>query len=69
MKLHLGEGADEYRDLIERAIEVWNETVKLPSREPLIEIVDERWPPSAAVTRTPTVRARRRAWPLCPHVS
>ena len=42
MKLHLGEGADEYRDLIERAIEVWNETVKLPSREPLIEIVDER---------------------------
>ena len=42
LKLHLGEGADEYRDLIERAIEVWNETVKLPSREPLIEIVDER---------------------------
>ena len=42
MKLHLGEGSDEYRDLIERAIEVWNETVKLPSREPLIEIVDER---------------------------
>ena len=32
LKLHLGEGADEYRDLIERAVEVWNETVKLPSR-------------------------------------
>ena len=42
LKLHLGEGADEYRDLIERAVEVWNETVKLPSREPLIEIIETR---------------------------
>ena len=42
MELYLGEGADEYRDLIERAAEVWNETVNIPSRKPLIEIVDGR---------------------------
>ena len=40
LKLHLGEGASEYRELIERAVEVWNETVHLPSREPLIEIIE-----------------------------
>ena len=43
MQLYLGEGADEYRELIELAVKVWNETVNLPSREPLIEIV-ETWP-------------------------
>ena len=42
LKLHLGEGASEYRELIERAVEVWNETVRLPSREPLIEIIETR---------------------------
>ena len=42
MELHLGEGAARYRDLIERAVEVWNETLYLASYEPLIEIVDER---------------------------
>ncbi len=42
LKLHLGEGASEYRELIERAVEVWNETVHLPSREPLIEIIETR---------------------------
>ena len=42
MRLHLGEGASEYRELIERAVEVWNETVRLPSREPLIEIIETR---------------------------
>ena len=42
MELYLGEGADEYRDLIERAVEVWNETVLLPSGDPLIRIVNER---------------------------
>ncbi len=40
MLLHLGEGAEEYRDLIDLAVKVWNETVNLPSREPLIEIVE-----------------------------
>ena len=42
IKLHLGEGAEEYRDLIERAAAVWNETVRLPSGGPLIEIVAAR---------------------------
>ena len=42
MKLRLGEGAREYRDLIEHAVEVWNEAVNLPSGEPLIEIVATR---------------------------
>ena len=42
MQLYLGEGASEYLDLIEMAVEVWNETVNLPSRDPLIEIIDER---------------------------
>ena len=42
MQLYLGEGSDEYRELIERAVEVWNETVRLPSREPLIEIIETR---------------------------
>ena len=44
MKLYLGEGADEYRDLIELAIEVWNETVHLRGDWDwkLIEITDER---------------------------
>ena len=40
MQLHLGEGADEYRDLIDRAVEVWNEAVTPRSGEPLIEIVE-----------------------------
>ena len=40
---HLGEGASEYLDLIERAVEVWNEAVTPRSGEPLIEIVD--YPP------------------------
>ena len=35
-------GVAEYRELIERAVEVWNETVRLPSREPLIEIIETR---------------------------
>ena len=39
IELHLGEGADEYEDLIERAVEVWNEAIKLPTGDPLIEIV------------------------------
>ena len=42
MQLHLGEGAAEYRDLIEQAVRVWNETVNLPEGQPLIEIVDAR---------------------------
>ena len=42
MRLHLGEGAEKYRALIERAVEVWNATVLLPSYEPLIEIVETR---------------------------
>ena len=42
MKLHLGDGAVEYRELIERAVAVWNEAVNLPSGDPLIEIMDER---------------------------
>ena len=42
MNLHLGEGASQYRKLIELAVQVWNETVNLPSGEPLIEIVDEQ---------------------------
>ena len=41
MKLHLGEGAEDYLELIELAVEVWNEAVNLPSRDPLIEIVQE----------------------------
>ena len=40
IQLHLGKGADEYRDLIDRAVEVWNEVVTPRSGEPLIEIVD-----------------------------
>ena len=40
MELYLGEGAEEYRELIERAVEVWNETVSLPSGDPLIKIVN-----------------------------
>ena len=40
MQLHLGEGAEDYLPLIERAVEVWNETVNLPTGEPLIEIAE-----------------------------
>ena len=40
MQLHLGEGADEYRNLIDRAVGVWNEAVTPRSGEPLIEIVE-----------------------------
>ena len=54
MKFQLGEGASEYRDLIERAVEVWNETVNLPSGGPLIEISDER---------PTTYRLQRSFWP------
>ena len=42
MVLYLGEGAEDYRELIERAIEVWNETVDLGKDTPLIEITDKR---------------------------
>ena len=42
MKLHLGEGAEQYLDLIERAVEVWNEAVTPQSGPPLIEIVETR---------------------------
>lgn len=48
MVLQLGEGAEEYRDLIEMAVEVWNEVVYIderhlvPNRVPLIEISDEK---------------------------
>ena len=42
MRLHLGEGASEYLDLIEMAVEVWNEAVTPRSGEPLIEIVEYR---------------------------
>ena len=42
MKLKLGEGAEDYLPLIEQAVKVWNETVRLPSREPLIKISNSR---------------------------
>ncbi len=42
MMLYLGEGAEEYRDLIELAVKVWNEAVTLKSGDPLIEIVEGR---------------------------
>ena len=41
MDLHLGKGAEDYLPLIEQAVKAWNETIRLPSREPLIEIVDD----------------------------
>ena len=42
MQLQLGEGSEDYLPLIEQAVKVWNETVYLPKRTPLIEISDER---------------------------
>ncbi len=42
LRLQLGEGADEYRNLIERAVEVWNEAVPLGDDMPLIEIFSAR---------------------------
>ena len=42
MVLYLGEGAEEYQELINRAVEVWNETVDIGDDTPLIEITDER---------------------------
>ena len=42
MQLHLGEGSDDYRDLIEQAVKVWNAAAFVPTWEPLIEISDER---------------------------
>ena len=42
MRLHLGEGAEEYMDLIELAVKVWNEAITLKSGDPLIEIIEWR---------------------------
>ena len=41
MKLQLGEGAEPYRELIELAVETWNEAVLELWDEPLIEIIDD----------------------------
>lgn len=42
MVLYLGEGAEDYQELIERAVDVWNETVYLGKDTPLIEISEDR---------------------------
>ena len=42
MQLHLGEGAEEYRKLIEQAVAVWNEAIKRKDGKPAIEIVEAR---------------------------
>lgn len=49
--LYLGEGASKYRKLIERAVEVWNETVRIPFLGELIRISDER-PENYRLTRS-----------------
>ena len=41
MRLYLGEGSSEYLELIERAVEVWNEAVTPRSGGLLIEIVED----------------------------
>ena len=42
MTLHLGEGADEHEELIERAVEVWNEAVQIPFLGDVIRISNAR---------------------------
>ena len=42
MQLQLGEGAEPYRELIELAVQTWNDAVKEMWREPLIEIIDDK---------------------------
>ena len=42
LELQLGEGASAYRELIEKAVELWNEAVTAPGRKPLITISNKR---------------------------
>ena len=41
MRLQFGEGAEPYRELIELAVQTWNEAVLERWNEPLIEIIDD----------------------------
>lgn len=55
MELRLGEGAEEYREWIELAVKIWNEAIRLPDGDPVIEISDEEpeyYRPSSSLWRS-----------------
>lgn len=44
MELHLGEGAAEYRDLVNQAVDLWNVALSGFNQRPVIEIIEHQAP-------------------------